>query len=75
MFPFKYLSVFGVPGWLSRSGHDLMGLEIGPHVGLHAQRGVCLGFSPSVLAPTHALSLSLSEINNLKKKIPQSFPD
>ena len=52
------------------SGHDLMVHEIDPHVGLHAGRGACLGFSlspsPSVPPPSpmcaRALSLSLSVI-------------
>ena len=41
-----------------RSGHNLTVREIVPHVGVHAERGACLRFPPS---------LSLSKIK--KKKI------
>ena len=43
------------------SGHDLMGCETEPHLGRHAQWGVCMKFlppAPPTLACLHTLLLS-----------------
>ena len=52
------------------SGYGLMGCGIKPRVRLHAQWGVCLGFSlsASVPPPTYTHFLSLKEIIFLKNQ-------
>ena len=49
------------------TGHDLMGVEIKPCIGLNAQQGVCLRFSPSPSSLTHSHTYAHS-LKFLKKK-------
>ena len=51
----------GAPGWVvqsvecqtldSGSGYDLTVMGLSPMMGSHAERGACLGFSPSLPLP------------------------
>lgn len=73
VFIFDLINYTGAPGWHSwlsvllwiSARVVISGLWDWAPVGLHAQCGVCLRFS--LLLPFSVHSLSLSQINNLKK--------